>query len=71
MSEKWCSCNPLREAQAKAAKWDALMERMGGVDGLVRLMDDDCDACAAISACNGFSGTCQRTRAAWLLWGAE
>lgn len=21
----WCSCNPLKEAQEKAAKWDALV----------------------------------------------
>lgn len=21
----WCSCNPLREAQEKAAKWDAIV----------------------------------------------
>ena len=22
---RWCSCNPLREAQEKAAKWDAIV----------------------------------------------
>lgn len=63
----WCSCDPLRKAEAKAAKYDALMERMGGLSRLIALLEGDCDKCAAIVCCNENSGTCERTRALWLL----
>ena len=31
MTKQWCSCNPLREAQEKAARWDAIVHCRGCV----------------------------------------
>ena len=65
----WCNCNPRREAEAKAAKWDAFMERSGGLSGLVRLFEGSCEVCPAFDYCEGCADieTCYLTRAEWLL----
>ena len=34
MTEKWCSCNPLREAQEKAAKWDERLNAVTYIEGM-------------------------------------
>ena len=67
--QKWCSCNPLRDAQAKADKWDAFMERLGGVDKLEDLFDNSCEVCPAIDVCPGNCDpeTCNHIRARWLV----
>jgi hypothetical protein len=69
----WCNCDKRREAEEKAAKYDALIGRIGGADGLALLLEGDCETCPAYAACPGcvMWEDCARNRAKWLLGGRE